>query len=53
MLKGAGKLPGGLIQLTLAGLLLNREKARQGLARIAAATGYVSGLLNIIVERYR
>lgn len=53
MLKSAGKLPGGLIQLALAGLLLNREKASKGLARIAAATGYVSGLLNIIVERYR
>ena len=53
MLKGAGKLPGGLIQLTLAGLLLNRERAKKGLAKIAAATGYVSGLLNIIVERYR
>ena len=53
MLKIAGKLPGGLIQLTLAGLLLNRERAKKGLARIAAATGYVSGLLNIIVERYR
>lgn len=53
MLKVAGKLPGGLIQLTLAGLLLNREKAKKGLAKIAAATGYVSGLLNIIVERYR
>ena len=53
MLKGAGKLPGGLVQLTLAGLLLNRERARKGLAKIAAATGYVSGLLNIIVERYR
>ena len=53
MLKSAGKLPGGLIQLTLAGLLLNRERAKKGLAKIAAATGYVSGLLNIIVERYR
>ena len=53
MLKSAGKLPGGLIQLTLAGLLLHREKAKKGLAKIAAATGYVSGLLNIIVERYR
>lgn len=53
MLKVAGKLPGGLIQLTLAGLLLHREKAKKGLAKIAAATGYVSGLLNIIVERYR
>lgn len=53
MLKVAGKLPGGLIQLTLAGLLLNREKAKKGLAKIAATTGYVSGLLNIIVERYR
>ena len=53
MLKSAGKLPGGLVQLTLAGLLLNREKASKGLAKIAAATGYVSGLLNIIVERYR
>lgn len=53
ILKGAGKLPGGLIQLTLASLLLNRQKAKKGLAKIAAATGYVSGLLNIIVERYR
>ena len=53
ILKGAGKLLGGLIQLTLAGLLLNRQKAKKGLAKIAAATGYVSGLLNIIVERYR
>lgn len=53
MLKVAGKLPGGLIQLALAGLLLNRKKASKGLAKIAAATGYVSGLLNIIVERYR
>lgn len=53
MLKGAGKLLNGLIQLTLAGLLLNRERAKKGLAKIASLTGYVSGLLNIIVERYR
>ena len=53
MLKSGGKLLGGLTHLTMALFLLNKEKTGHGIVRLAAASGYISGLLNIIVERYR
>lgn len=51
--KAAGKLAGALISLLAAVLAARRRNAREAVKKSANGIGYLVGLLNIKVERYR
>ena len=53
IIKSIGKILGSLY-LAIAGVLtMNNAKLEKSIIRLASALGYMSGLLNIIIERYR
>ncbi len=53
LIKAIGKLVGAFIDLMLFIFTLNQKKLEKSIVKLASTVGYVSGLLNIIVERYR
>lgn len=53
ILKISGKTFGAIFSLIVFMLTFNNEKLEKSIVKLASAMGYFSGLLNIIVERYR
>lgn len=53
LIKASGKFVGAFIDLILFIFILNKNKLEKSIIKLASAVGYISGLLNIIVERYR
>lgn len=51
--KIAGKLIGALLSLLLGLVKLNREYFYSSIKKLASGIGYLAGLLNVVVERYR
>ena len=52
-LKILGKTIGSAISFVIYIFTLNKSKLEKTIIKLASAIGYISGLLNIIVERYR
>jgi succinoglycan biosynthesis protein ExoM len=53
LIKSSGKLFGSLAAFLIYILTLNNDRLEKSIIKFASATGYISGLLNIIIERYR
>ena len=53
LIKAFGKFVGAFIDLILFIFTLNKGKLDKSIVKLASTIGYLSGLLNIIVERYR
>jgi len=53
LLKILGKTIGALAALISYFVTLKEERLKTSIVKLASATGYISGLLNIVIERYR
>lgn len=53
LLKSLGKLLGAILAIISWIFTLKKEKLSSSIVKLASAAGYISGLLNIIVERYK
>lgn len=53
LMKSLGKFIGSLVAFIIFILTFNNDKFKKSIIKFASAIGYISGLLNIIVERYR
>jgi len=53
LLKAAGKTIGSIFSFANYLVTLNGHRLKISIIKLASATGYISGLLNIIIERYR
>ena len=53
MLKITGKIFGAIINFILYTITLKNSKLEKCIIKLASAFGYLSGLLNIVIERYR
>ena len=53
LIKISGKTIGAMLSFLTFIVTLNKEKLEKSIVKFASVIGYLSGLLNIIVERYR
>lgn len=53
VLKAAGKVAGGLLKLIEYIFSMKKDRLEQSIIKLATATGYLCGLFNIVIERYR
>ena len=53
LLKILGKSIGSLVALMTYFITLKKDRLKTFIVKLASATGYISGLLNIVIERYR
>jgi glycosyltransferase involved in cell wall biosynthesis len=53
LLKILGKIIGAMLSLLTFIVTFNKEKLEKSIVKFASVIGYLSGLLNIIVERYK
>ena len=53
VLKAIGKIAGAMVKLLKYLFTLKKNRLEQSIVKFATATGYICGLFNIVIERYR